>query len=260
MNLTDQMAITQLVNSGQFNSDELSRLLAEMIDQYNTQYQQQQMSKQYQQQPVQQQQGQSPMQAYDTYNSVMDMMGGGTGAGGATAGGEGSMMSGAMPSGTADTGWLSSLGDMFSGGGGETASSAGYGTLGYILAAIAGQHLASDATSRHTPLPGVEGRGHKTGDVFSMDFFNEPWQSYLYDQLDMKSTVPGEKTDAAINALRDGESTWDNLLRSAPATGAQWFDPFSSVGYDIMNEKGGTIGKYASKALFPIQWLTRLFD
>lgn len=248
MNLTDQLAINQIINSGMFDESELTDLISKMIDEYNTQNQQRMMAQQNQQQPMQQQQsGQNPMSAYNNYNTYSEMFGGGTGAGaggGAVAGGEGSMISGSMG------------GE----GVGEAASGVGYGTLGYILAAIAGQHLMSDATDRNTPLPGVEGRGHKTGDVFSLDFFTEPWQAFAYDKLGIDVPTPGEKTDASINALRDGESTWDNLLRSAPATGAQWFDPFSSVGYDWMNEKGGTIGKVASKALFPIQWLTRLFD
>lgn len=132
--------------------------------------------------------------------------------------------------------------------------------LAYVLAAIMGQHELSNRTNRETPVSGVEGKGHQTGDVFTGDFFTEPWQSWTYDQLGMKTPSPGEKTDASINAIRDGESGWDNLLRSAPGTAAQWFDPGGSVGFDILDEKGGKFGGLVSKQFMPHQWIARLFD
>lgn len=147
---------------------------------------------------------------------------------------------------------------------GGAAEGAGSGTSvaawpAAVAAIIAGQHLMSNATDRRTSISGGQGRGHRTGDVFSLDFFTEPWQPYAYEKLGIDRATPGEKTDAAINAIRDGESGWDNLLRSAPGTAAQWFDPTGSVLSDWMSEKGGTLGDVASKAIFPLQWIGRLF-
>lgn len=186
--------------------------------------------------------GTSPMQAYNMYQKFA----GSTPAAAATSYNTPS----AHAAGQAG-GWADQLP--------ATAESGAGSTLGYVAAAIAAQHLMSNATDRRTNVPGVSGNGHRTGDVFSLDFFTEPWQGYAYEKLGMDFPSPGEKTDAAINAIRDGESGWDNLLRSAPATGAQWFDPVGSFGYDWLKDQG-TVGKIAGAALMPVQWLTRIFD
>jgi hypothetical protein len=117
--------------------------------------------------------------------------------------------------------------------------------------------MMSSATDRRTDLSGVEG-SHRTGDIFSGDFFTEPWMAFAYDKLGVDAPTPGEKTDASIDAIQDGENGWDNLLRSAPATGAQWFDPVGTFGQGYLEEKGGPIGKWAGRAAFPIQYLAGL--
>jgi hypothetical protein len=108
----------------------------------------------------QQKQSSNPM---STYNNVMKMMGGGTTATGMTPNATNSM-------GESYYGWGAQTGDwgataspaMYdtnvaasmpvseSGVGGEAASGMGYGTIGAIAAAIAGQHMMSGATDRRT--------------------------------------------------------------------------------------------------------------
>ena len=234
----------------------------------------------------QQQQGSNPSQMYDMYKSLSGGTGtvatgmtpnatnaagesyygwgAQTGDWGATAGtpameAAGTTGSGTMGGAESTGGLWDSIGGMFGGGGGEGASSVGYGTLGYILAAIAGQHMMSSDTDRQFSPSGAGGSSHRTGDVFSGDFFTEPWMAYAYDKLGVEGATPGEETDSSINAIRDGESAWDNLLRSAPATAAQWFDPVGSFGYGLMEDKLGTFGKWLGRAAFPVHWLADMF-
>lgn len=126
----------------------------------------------------------------------------------------------------------------------------------YILAAIMGQHLASSNTDRRAGKGWdvSKNSGHRTGDVFSGDFFTEPWQPWLYQQLGIDKLTPGERFDAAVD-----RGDVKGAIAAAPSTGAQWFNPVGSVAYDLAEDKLGEPGKWFARAVLPEQWLGRLF-
>jgi hypothetical protein len=108
--------------------------------------------------------------------------------------------------------------------------------------------------------------GHRTGDVFSGDFFTEPWMAFGEQKLGVKTPTAGEQTDAALNDMRDGKGSVSELLSTAPETAYQWFDPVGNFAGDIMGDKFGTAGKIATAALLPhtglknvAKWLGDLF-
>ena len=208
------------------------------------QQQPQQPQQAQQAQSGQDQQQQNPMDMYSKYTQVMDMIPAATPAavtspGVPTTGAELTAMSGG-PSG--------GLGA--EAGGGSLGSYAGSAVP--VLAAIAGQHLMSGATDRHTMNGNASGfEGHRTGDVFSGDMFTEPWMAFGEQKLGIKDPTAGEKTDAALNDLRDGKGSVTELLSTAPETAYQWFDPAGNFLDDILQNKFGTAGKIASAAILP---------
>ena len=151
------------------------------------------------------------------------------------------------------------------GGIGAEAGSAGGGSyLGYVapvLAAIAGQHMMSSATDRRTMEGGKQGadvgKGHRTGDVFSGDFFTEPWMAFAQQKLGVDTPTPGEKTDAAMNSMRQGEGGAGDLLGSIPGTALQWFDPFGTISYNFLEDK---FGKEVATVLIPHMGLKNVTD
>lgn len=247
MDLAEYMALMQLIQA---------------------QYQQEPQQQNQQQQGQQGQQQQDPQQMYDMYkkfsggNTTPVMNPGASSQYASNAGMYG-------PSGTYGEGFASASGGgggTAGGGvgGGETAGGMGGGTAAAIAAVIAAQMLATKFTDRragdkpqHTTS---RAEGHRTGNVFSMDFFTEPWQAYAYQTLGVDTLTPGEKTDAAVDRFRNDEGGLMDVAKTAPGTAAQWFDPTGSVIYDLMDDKFGTVGKIASKAVFPLQWLGRLFS
>lgn len=236
----------------------------------------------------QKQQSSNPM---STYNNVMKMMGGGTTATGMTpnatntmgesyygwgaqTGDWGAMGSPAMydattvSPGVPTTG--SELSSMSSGIGGESAGGASsyLPMAGYIAAAIAGQHMMSGATDRRTESGGKASKtsGHRTGDIFSGDAFTEPWMAWGEQQLGVDTPTAGEKTDAAIDRLREGKGGFSDFASTVPGTAYQWFDPVGNFAGDVMGDKFGTAGKVATSILLPhtglkwgADWLSGLF-
>lgn len=128
------------------------------------------------------------------------------------------------------------------GSGASSGSSSGaLGTMGWVAAAIAAQHMLSDDTS--TEIDGV-----KTNDAFSGHFGTEPWLAWAHDKAGIEPTA-GEKFDAAVENSdwsKAGEnfngmtSYWANPTSSWLASGgealgldhdtAQWLSPESKVG------------------------------
>lgn len=137
-------------------------------------------------------------------------------------------------------------------------SEAGYmsGPYAAIAAVIAAQQLMSQNTDRRAGKDGKVSKssGHRTGSVFSGDFWTEPWQAYLYDKMGIDKLTSGERFDAAIDKRNPSEA-----VAAAPGTAYQWFDPLGSTGYDIMSEKLGKPGKYLARAIIPTKWLTDVF-
>jgi hypothetical protein len=151
---------------------------------------------------------------------------------------------------------------------GSAAESAGLGSLGYITAAIMGQHLMSGATDRRTIEGGKTGigEGHRTGDVFSGNFFTEPWMAFGEQKLGIDTPTAGEKTDAAIDRMREGKGGFSDFASTIPSTAYQWFDPVGNFGADIMSDKFGDAGKALTMLLMPhtglkfgADWLGKLF-
>jgi hypothetical protein len=216
----------------------------------------------------QQKQSSNPM---STYNNVMKMMGGGTTATGMTP-------NAANPAGESFYGWGAQTGDwgamstpaMYDattavstpaaeGLGSGAAEGAGLGSLGYIAAAIMGQHLMSSNTDRQTD-------GHRTGDVFSGDFFTEPWMAWGEQQLGVDTPTAGEKTDASIDRMQDGKGGFSDFMSTVPGTAYQWFDPVGNFAGDIMGDKYGDLGKALTMLVLPqtglkwgADWLGGLF-
>ena len=230
----------------------------------------QQSSNILQQQPQQRSQQQS--NPYSTYQNMMRLMGGGSTPTGMTPNAVNSM-------GEPYYGWGAQTGDW-----GATATPGAFdattatGTgeastsylpmAGWIAAAIAGQHLMSGATDRRTMEGGRAGidRGHRTGDVFSGDFFTEPWMAYGEQQLGIDTPTAGEKTDAAIDRMREGKGGFSDFASTIPATGYQWFDPVGNFAGDLMNDKFGNYGKVLTSLLLPhtalkwgADWLGNIF-
>jgi hypothetical protein len=210
------------------------------------QEQQPQQSQQPQQDQSGQQQQQNPMDMYNQYTQVMDMMPAAAPAYEAPA-------MGSTPAATSAFGGASELG-----GTAGLGAEAGTGIGGYasyavpVLAAIAGQHLLSGSTDRRTMNGKASSfEGHRTGDVFSGDMFTEPWMAFGEQKLGIKDPTAGEKTDAALNDLREGKGSVSELLSTAPETAFQWFDPFGNFFDDILTDKFGTVGKIASAAILP---------
>jgi hypothetical protein len=226
----------------------------------------------------QQKQSSNPM---STYNNVMKMMGGGSTATGMTP-------NATNPAGESFYGWGAQTGDwgamatpaMYdtnvaasvpaaeSGVGGEAASGMGYGTAGAIAAAIAGQHMMSGATDRRTDSGGKASKdsGHRTGDIFSGNMFTEPWMAWGEQQLGVDTPTAGEKSDAAIDRMREGKGGFSDLASTIPSTMYQWFDPVGNFGADIMGDKFGDAGKALTMLLMPhtglkfgADWLGGLF-
>jgi hypothetical protein len=151
--------------------------------------------------------------------------------------------------------------------GGGVADVAGGGSsylplAGYVAAAIAGQHMMSGATDRRTMEGGESGtkagKGHRTGDVFSGDFFTEPWMAWGEQQLGIDTPTAGEKTDAAIDRLREGKGGFSDFASTIPGTAYQWFDPVGNFAGDFMGDKFGTAGKVVTSLLLPqtgLKWL-----
>ena len=145
--------------------------------------------------------------------------------------------------------------------------------LGYaapILAAIAGQHMMSGATDRRTMEGGKSGtkagEGHRTGDVFSGDFFTEPWMAWGEQQLGVDTPTAGEKTDAAIDRMREGKGGFSDFMSTVPGTAYQWFDPVGNFAGDVMGDKFGDVGKALTMMVLPhtglkwgADWLSGLF-
>jgi hypothetical protein len=217
-------------------------------------------------QPQQQSQqggGSNPYQMYNQYSKMSS-----TGGMAANPGATSPYASNAGlygPSGTYGEGFASmgqGAGEAAGGGMGEGLSAVG----GYVAALIAAQQLMSNATDRRAGTSGNKtdsssGSGHRTGSVFSGDFFTEPWMAYANQKLGIETLTPGEKTDAAIDRFREGEGGLMDVAKTAPATGAQWFDPTGAFFYGALDdERFGKIGDVASKAIFPIHWLTQLFN
>jgi len=149
----------------------------------------------------------------------------------------------------------------------ETGGTSYLGYIAPILAAIQGQHMMSGATDRRT-LDGKASKasGHRTGDVFSGDFFTEPWMAYGQQKLGVDTPTAGEKTDEAFNRIRQGEGGWGDLLGSVPGTAYQWFDPFGSFFQNVLTDKFGDAGKVASSLILPgagmkfaADWFGKLF-
>jgi hypothetical protein len=245
----------------------------------------------------QQQQSSNPM---STYNNVMKMMGGGTTATGMTpnatnpagesfygwgaqTGDWGATASPAMYDATT-MGSTPAATSAFGGGGelagtsglagvGEAGGAGASSYLGYaapILAAIAGQHMMSSGTDRRTMKGGESGtelgKGHRTGDMFSGDFFTEPWMAWGEQQLGVDTPTAGEKTDAAIDRMREGEGGFSDLASTIPGTAYQWFDPVGNFAGDIMGDKYGDLGKALTMLVLPhtglkwgADWLGKLF-
>jgi hypothetical protein len=141
---------------------------------------------------------------------------------------------------------------------------------GYIAAAIAGQHMMSSNTDRRTMEGGKSGtkagKGHRTGDIFSGDFFTEPWMAWGEQQLGVDTPTAGEKTDAAIDRMREGKGGFSDFMSTVPGTAYQWFDPVGNFAGDIMGDKFGTAGKIATSIFLPhtglkwgADWLGGLF-
>jgi len=234
--LTDQMAIEQMIRQGLAEGKDITQVLSDLMAEY--------------QQSLQQMEQQQSMQNIMLARQRQGAMGGGYGGqqqGQAAAPGEIGVND---VLGTARQG-VSAYGQM----GGDTGSL----PLGYILAAIQGQHMMSSDTDRQFTPSGTS-TSHRTGDIFSGDFFTEPWMGYAADKLGMERATPGESTDASIDAIQDGESAWDNLLRGAPATAAQWFDPVGSFAFDWLGQKGGKFGDILKWGVMPVQGLARLID
>ena len=128
--------------------------------------------------------------------------------------------------------------------GGTGAEGAGYGTLGWIAAAIAGQHLASDDQERVF-------EGQKSDDVFSGNFFTEPWYALLTEKLfgaNDDSVTSGEKLDASIE-----NEDWSTALKRLPAAGNYWADPGGQVlGYELWKN---IFGDDVAGILNPIAWI-----
>lgn len=245
----------------------------------------------------QQKQSSNPM---STYNNVMKMMGGGSTATGMTpnatnamgesyygwgaqTGDWGAMGTPAMYDATT-VGSTPAAQSAFGGGselagtsglgmdaaGGGAAEGAGMAGLGYIAAAIAGQHMMSGATDRRTMEGGKSGteagKGHRTGDIFSGNMFTEPWMAYGEQLLGVDKPTAGEKSDAAIDRMREGKGGFSDLASTVPSTMYQWFDPVGNFGADIMGDKFGDAGKALTMILMPhtglkfgADWLGGLF-
>ena len=238
------------------------------------------------QQGGQQQGKQQQSNPMSTYNNVMKLMGGGTTATGMTPNavnaygepfyGWGAQTgdwgaTAAAPASSAELGGASGIADSAGSiGGSGTAEGAGYTTAGYIAAIIAAQHLMSGATDRRTMEGGKQGaelgKGHRTGDVFSGDFFTEPWMAWGEQQLGVDTPTAGEKTDASIDRLREGKGGFSDFASTVPGTAYQWFDPVGNFTGDILGDKFGTAGKVATTILLPhtglkwgADWLGKLF-
>lgn len=157
------------------------------------------------------------------------------------------------------------LGSLF--GGGESAAGGGAGggeaagggagggmglaTMGYIAAAILGQHLASKATD-------TEFEGQETGDAFSGSFGTEPWLALLHDKLGLSPTA-GERFDAAVK-----NKDYGTAAKRLPAAADYWADPIRTWLGDVGGYAGKTIGgkkgeKVGSAVLNPIGALLGLF-
>jgi hypothetical protein len=232
-------------------------------------------------QPGQQQQQKQSSNPMSTYNNVMKMMGGGTTATGMTPNATNSM-------GESYYGWGAQTGDwgatsspaMYDatvpaaesalGGVGESAGGASsyLPMAGYIAAAIAGQHMMSGATDRRTDSGGNASKdsGHRTGDVFSGNFFTEPWMAWGEQQLGVDTPTAGENTDAAIDRMREGKGGFSDFMSTVPGTAYQWFDPVGNFAGDIMGDKFGDVGKALTMMVLPqtglkwsADWLSGLF-
>jgi len=232
-------------------------------------------------QPGQQQQQKQSSNPMSTYNNIMKMFPASTATG--------MTPNAANPAGESFYGWGAQTGDwgamsspaMYDattaastpaaeGLGGGAAEGAGLGSLGYIAAAIMGQHLMSGATDRRTMEGGKSGteagKGHRTGDVFSGNFFTEPWMAYGEQMLGVDKPTAGEKSDAAIDRMREGKGGFSDLASTIPSTMYQWFDPVGNFGADIMGDKFGDAGKALTMLLMPhtglkfgADWLGKLF-
>lgn len=155
-------------------------------------------------------------------------------------------------------------------GSGETAGGIGWAPAAYVAAAIAGQHLMSGDTDRRTNYRGElsSNSGHRTGDVFSGDFFTEPWMAWGEEKLGINTPTPGERTDAAIDRLREGKGGFSDVAGTVPSTAYQWFDPVGSFLGDFVSDKfgGSPWGKAASYLVWPqtgvrkaLDWIGDLF-
>jgi hypothetical protein len=239
----------------------------------------------------QQKQSSNPM---STYNNLMKMMSGGPTATGMTpnatnsmgesyygwgaqAGDWGATAGTSTPgSGTVGNGLVAGneipLADMGADLGGSVGAESGGGSyLGYmapVLAAIAGQHMMSGETDRRVGDNGKlsEASGHRTGDIFSGNFFTEPWMAWGEQQLGIDSPTAGEKTDASIDRMREGKGGFSDFMSTVPGTAYQWFDPVGNFAGDFMGDKFGTAGKIATGLLLPQtnlkwmgDWLSGLF-
>ena len=134
----------------------------------------------------------------------------------------------------------------------EAGASLGY-VGGAIVAAIAAQHMMSGATDRRTDAKGnaSQASGHRTGDVFSGNFFTEPWMAKGEQALGVKTPTAGEKTDASIDRFREGKGSAMDVAKTAPETAAQWFDPVGAFAGNVVEDKFGKVGTAIMTSLMP---------
>jgi hypothetical protein len=113
-------------------------------------------------------------------------------------------------------------------------------TLGYIGAAIAGQHMLSNQTSRSFD-------GRATKDAFGGSGATEPWLAFAYQKLGIKSPTTGEQLDADVK-----NGNWGDAISNVPSHAAYYFDPVRSGLSDWADQKlGDTFGPIVSTMIFP---------
>ena len=129
---------------------------------------------------------------------------------------------------------------------GATASEGGsmLGTVGtyagYIGAAIAGQHLLSNQTSRSFD-------GRATKDMFGGSGATEPWLAYAYQKMGIEAPTSGEQLDADVK-----NGSWGDAISHVPSHAAYYFNPGANFLSDFAGQKlGDTWGPIASTLIFP---------
>ena len=141
----------------------------------------------------------------------------------------------------APTSEMAGMGSIAGDAGGGSSMLGTVGTYaGYIGAAIAGQHLLSNQTSRSFD-------GRATKDAFGGSGATEPWLAYGYQKMGIDAPTSGEQLDADV---KNGD--WGSAVSHVPSHAAYYFNPGANFLSDFAGQKlGDTWGPIVSSMIFP---------